>query len=49
MELEKENTPFYCLITNEHVITEELIEMQKYMHAGIYKITLVLVGLLINL
>ena len=26
MELEKENTPFYCLITNEHVITEELIE-----------------------
>ena len=26
MKLEKENTPFYCLITNEHVIPEELIE-----------------------
>ena len=26
MELEKENTPFYCLITNEHVISEDLIE-----------------------
>ena len=26
MELEKENTPFYCLITNEHVISEVLIE-----------------------
>jgi len=26
MELEKDNAPFYCLITNEHVISEELIE-----------------------
>ena len=26
MELEKENTPFFCLITNEHVIPEDLIE-----------------------
>ena len=26
MSLEKENSPFYCLITNEHLITEELIE-----------------------
>ena len=26
MELEKENTPFYCLITNEHAISEDLIE-----------------------
>ena len=28
MALEKENTPFYCLITNEHVITEDLIDSQ---------------------
>ena len=26
MELEKENSPFYCLITNEHVISEDLIK-----------------------
>ena len=26
MELEKENTPFYCLITNEHIISEDLIK-----------------------
>ena len=26
MELKKEKTPFYCLITNEHVISEDLIE-----------------------
>ena len=29
MELEKENSPFYCLITNEHVISEDLIEKKK--------------------
>ncbi len=28
MALEKGDTPFYCLITNEHVITEDLIESQ---------------------
>jgi len=26
MELKKEKTPFYCLITNEFIISEDLIE-----------------------
>ena len=26
MELEKENTPFYCLIANGHLISEDLIK-----------------------
>ena len=28
--LEKNNKPFNCLMTNEHVITKEMIESQKY-------------------
>ena len=28
--LEKNNKPFHCIMTNEHVITKEMIESQKY-------------------
>lgn len=29
IELEKNNKPFYCLMSNEHVITKDMIESKK--------------------
>ena len=30
MKLEKGNNPFYCLISNEHVIKEQMIKSKEY-------------------